>query len=180
MEESSEENIISLVNSIFQVSNFTKTEFSLEFRIDNIEFKSKFEELARILEDMNHVCKLENVENNKYIIIQKLPTRKQRKWLKSTWVPRALFGVVIVFVMIDGYYRTEEFNTIAFIGEPLEMATIYTLSLLGILGVHELGHLVASRYHKLKYNMAILYSRNSNIWTSSNFWGTYPIKRVNY
>ena len=92
MEESSEEDIISLVNSIFQVSNFIKTEFSLEFRIDDIEFKSKFEELARTLEDMNHVCKLENVENNKYIIIQKLPTRKQRKWLKSTWIPRVLFA----------------------------------------------------------------------------------------
>jgi len=149
VEESSQEDVISLVNSIFQVSNFTKTEFSLEFRIEDLEFKSKFEELARTLEIMNYVCKLENVENNKYIIIQKLPVRKQRKWLKSTWIPRVLFGVVITFVMIDGYYRTEEFNTIAYIGDPLEMAVIYTLSLLGILGVHELGHLIASRYHKL-------------------------------
>ena len=40
MEENSQEEIISIVNSIFEVNNFTKTEFSLEFKIDDIEFKS--------------------------------------------------------------------------------------------------------------------------------------------
>ena len=47
MEEPSQEDIISLVNSIFQVSDFTKTEFSLEFKIEDVDFKSKFEGLAR-------------------------------------------------------------------------------------------------------------------------------------
>ena len=42
MEEYSHEEIISFVNSIFEVSDFTKTEFSLEFRIEDLEFKSKF------------------------------------------------------------------------------------------------------------------------------------------
>ena len=54
--------------------------------------------------------------------------------------------------MIDGHHRTVEINNSigVNVGEPLEMAIIYTLSLLGILGVHELGHIVAARYHKLK------------------------------
>ena len=39
MEEYSQEEIISLVNSIFEVSDFTKAEFSLEFRIEDLEFK---------------------------------------------------------------------------------------------------------------------------------------------
>ncbi len=34
MEENSQENIISIVNSIFNVNEFTKTEFTLEFKID--------------------------------------------------------------------------------------------------------------------------------------------------
>ena len=34
MEEDSQEGIISLVNSIFDVGEFTKTEFTLEFKID--------------------------------------------------------------------------------------------------------------------------------------------------
>ena len=42
MEDPSQEDIISLVNSIFQVSDFTQTEYSLEFRITNLDFKSNY------------------------------------------------------------------------------------------------------------------------------------------
>jgi len=103
MEEKSQEEIILLVNSIFEVSNFTKTEFSLEFKIDDFEFKSKFEDLARKLENMRFVCKLEKMDDGKYIIIQKFSQKKQRKWMNTSWTPRILFAIVISFVMIDGY-----------------------------------------------------------------------------
>ena len=150
MEEHTQEGIISLVNSIFEVSDFTKAEFSLEFRIEDLEFKSKFVDLARKLENMSYVCKLEEINGAKVIIIQKFAVKKQRKWLSNTWTPRILFVIVISFVMVDGYYRTYGTNSIVEIGDPLQMAGIYTLSLLGILGVHELGHIVAARAHKLK------------------------------
>ena len=150
MEDPSQEDIISLVNSIFQVNDFTKTEFSLEFQIVDIDFKSKFEGLARKLENMNYVCKLEKMEDGGlYVIIQKF-TVKPKKWLSSSWTPRILFVIVISFVMIDGYYRTLGVNSIIEIGDPLEMAVVYTLSLLGILGVHELGHIAAAKAHGLK------------------------------
>ncbi len=150
MEEHTQEGIISLVNSIFEVSDFTKAEFSLEFTIEDLEFKSKFVDLARKLENMSYVCKLEEINGAKVIIIQKFAVKKQRKWLSNTWTPRILFVIVISFVMIDGYYRTYGTNSIVEIGDPLAMAGIYTLSLLGILGVHELGHIVAAKAHKLK------------------------------
>ena len=151
MEEPSQEDIISLVNSIFQVSDFTKTEFSLEFKIEDIDFKSKFEGLARKLEDMRYVCKLEKMEEGGlYVIIQKFSPKKQRKWMSTSWTPRILFAIVITFVMVDGYYRTSGTNSIVEIGDPLEMAAVYTLSLLGILGIHELGHIVAAKAHGLK------------------------------
>ena len=150
MEENAQEGIISLVNSIFEVSDFTKAEFSLEFKIEDLEFKSKFVDLARKLENMSYVCKLEEINGAKVIIIQKFAVKKQRKWLSNTWTPRILFVIVISFVMVDGYYRTYGTNSIVEIGDPLQMAGIYTLSLLGILGVHELGHIVAAKAHKLK------------------------------
>jgi len=150
MEEHSQEDIISLVNSIFEISDFTKAEFSLEFRIEDLDFKSKFEYLARKLENMSYVCKLEEMRGEKYIIIQKFALKKQRKWLSTAWTPRILFAVVISFVMIDGYYRTAGTNSIVEIGDPLEMAGVYTLSLLGILGIHELGHIIAAKAHRLK------------------------------
>ena len=85
MEDPSQEEIISLVNSIFEVSDFTKAEFSLEFRIEDIEFKLKFEDLARKLENMSYVCKLEEMNGGKYIIIQKLEMKnlemKNFQWI---------------------------------------------------------------------------------------------------
>ncbi|MEK6864984.1 MAG: site-2 protease family protein, partial [Thermoproteota archaeon] len=150
MSDPTQEDVISLVNSLFEVSQFNREMYSLEFRINDHDFKSKFEDLARKLENMNYVCKLEQMEDGKYIIIQKFTPKKQKKWLSGSWTPRILFAIVVTFVMIDGYYRTTGTNSIIDIGEPLEMAGIYTLSLLGILGIHELGHLVAAKIHKLK------------------------------
>ena len=150
MEGPSQDDIISIVKSIFQVSDFTKTEFSLEFKIDDIDFKSKFEGLARRLEDMRYVCKLENNEGENYVIVQKFALRKQSKIMKSSWTPRILFAIVIAFVMFDGYYRTSVANSVVWIGDPLEMAAFYTLSIMGILGIHELGHIIAAKAHRLK------------------------------
>ena len=149
MDEPNKEEIIVLVNSIFKVNNFTKTEFSLEFEIGDLEFKTKFEELARKLEGLNYLCKLEKTESGISLIIQKF-SRKDRKWLNSSWVPRALFLIVIGFVLFDGYKRTEFANSVIDYGDPLEIAALYTLALLGILGVHELGHIIAAKRHKLK------------------------------
>ena len=150
MEDSSQEDIISIVNSIFYVSDFTKTQFSLEFKIEDFEFKSKFESLARKLENMSYVCRLQERNGARYVTIQKFTPKKQRKWMSTAWTPRILFAVVISFVMIDGYYRTSGTNSVVEIGDPLEMAGIYTLSLLGILGIHELGHIIAAKVHGLK------------------------------
>ncbi len=149
MEDLPQEDVIALVNSIFEVDNFTKTEFSLEFRIEDAEFKSKFEILAKKLENMSYVSKLEKIDGEIFIIIQKFTPRKQRRWLNNTWTPRALFVIVVTFVMIDGYYRTSGTNQIIEIGDPLEMAAVYTFALLGILGVHELGHIIAAKAHGL-------------------------------
>jgi len=146
----SQEEVISLVNSLFEVNDFTKTLYSLEFKIGDQDFKMKFEELARKMENMNYVCKLEKMDDGKYIIVQKFPQKKQRKWLGSSWIPRILFAVVVSFVLIDGFVRTNMANSIINIGNPIEIAGIYTLSLLGILGIHESGHLIAAKAHRLK------------------------------
>lgn len=150
MSEPSTENVISLVYSMFKVIKFNKENYSLEFKIEDRDFNSKFEELARKLEDLSYIGKLEKMDNEIYIIIQKFPPRKKRKLVSSSWIPRILFTVVVAFVMIDGFYRTNWVNAIIEIGKPEEMAIIYTVSLLGILGIHELGHMIAAKIHGLK------------------------------
>ena len=45
------EEIISIVSSIFEVSDFQKTEYTLEFRIEDLDFSSKFEDKNIFSED---------------------------------------------------------------------------------------------------------------------------------
>ncbi len=150
MNEPTVEEVVSIVSSVFEVTEMQQSLDSLQFKVEDEHFKSKFVDLAQRLEARDLVCKLETVSNEMYIIVRRFPPRKQRKWLSKSWTPRVLFAIVVSFVMIDGYYRTSALNDLIYIGEPLEVAGIYTLSLLGILGIHESGHLIAARYHKLK------------------------------
>ena len=76
MDDPSQEKITSIVRHVFDVSEFTKTEFALEFRIADWDFKSKFEDLARRLEGMSYVCRLERVDGGIYVIVQKVHTWK--------------------------------------------------------------------------------------------------------
>ena len=98
MSDPYQEDVISIVNSMFEVTQFNKGIYSLEFRIEDSDFKEKFENLARELESKNFVCKLELMNNEKYIIIQKFAPKKQRKWLNASWTPRILFGIVMVLL----------------------------------------------------------------------------------
>lgn len=150
MSEPTQEEVISIVSSQFQVTNVDLTLDTLKFRIEDREFKSKFVDLAQKLEERDLICRMQKASDGMYILVNRFPPRKQRKWLSSSWTPRILFAVVIGLVMIDGYYKTDNLNSIINIGDPFDIAVIYTISLLGILGIHESGHLIAAKIHKLK------------------------------
>ena len=150
MSEPTIEEVVSLVSSTFEVKAIGRSLDVIQFKVDEDNVKSKFVDLAQKLEARDLVCKLESNPDGLYVLVRRFPPRKQRKWLSKSWTPRLLFAIVVAFVMVDGYYRTLGTNEIISIGDPLEMAGIYTLSLLGILGIHESGHLVASKWHKLK------------------------------
>lgn len=150
MSEPTQEEVISTVSSIFEVRDIISTLETLKFKINDDDFKSKFVYLAQRLEQRDLICRVKKEPDGIYIYVNRFPPQKQRKWLTKSWTPRILFGIVVVLVMVDGYYRTIGANSVAFIGEPWDIAMLYTLSLLGILGIHEAGHLAAARFHKIK------------------------------
>ena len=92
------------------------------------------------------MVRLESNFGKTYLLISKFAPPKPRR----SWIPRALFVATIVTVMIDGYYRAISTNSIVKGDDPLYIAALYTISLIGILGIHELGHMIASKKHKLK------------------------------
>jgi membrane-associated protease RseP (regulator of RpoE activity) len=98
------------------------------------------------MESKNMIVRLESNIGKTFLLISRFVPPKSRR----SWIPRALFSATMVTVMIDGYYRAISTNSIVKGDDPLYIAALYTISLLGILGIHELGHMIASRIHKLK------------------------------
>lgn len=138
--------MISIVSSVFEIKSVSQNLDALQFEIEQEGFKPKFVKLAQSLESKNLVGRLEKFENRVFLLVGVFHPPK----LRSVWIPRVLFAATIAMVMVDGYYRTIEANSIVSIGDPLEIALLYTVSLIGILGIHELGHIIASKWHKLK------------------------------
>jgi hypothetical protein len=87
------------------------------------------------MESKNMIVRLESNFGKTFLLISRFMLPKSRR----SWIPRALFIATIVTVMIDGYYRAISTNSIVKGDDPLYIAVLYTISLLGILGIHELG-----------------------------------------
>ncbi|MBM2851829.1 MAG: Site-2 protease family protein [Candidatus Nitrosotenuis sp.] len=145
MSESTGE-ITEIVSSIFEIRNVNQNLDALQFEISKDDFKPKFVSLVQILEPKNLVARLEEFDGKLFVLVGSFTQPKT----KRTWIPQVLFVVTIIVVLIDGYFRTIYANTIIPIGDPLQIAVLYTASLIGILGIHELGHLIALRKHQVR------------------------------
>ena len=149
MTDLTQDEVISKVSSIFDVKDIVISTNDMRLKREDKDFKNKFVNLARQLEVRNLVPHLEKSFDGVYIVVTKLPEAK-RKWLSNSWLPRLLFAVTVTMVLIDGYFRTDFVNSLAFIGDPFGMSILYAFALIGILGVHESGHLIAAKKHKIR------------------------------
>ncbi|MGI0046871.1 MAG: site-2 protease family protein [Nitrosotalea sp.] len=139
--------VISIVSTFFTIKRITQTSRSLEIEISEVvDVTEKFLGFAQKIEQRNLIARLEKSFGGMFIIISRFQPPTARK----AWIPRILFAGTITTVMIDGYYRAVATNSIAKVGDPLGIAILYTISLIGILGIHELGHIIASKKHKLR------------------------------
>ncbi len=150
MSEPTQEEVIGTVSSLFDVRETTVTLEKMEFEISDLDFKQKFVLLAQKMEKMGLACFINKSQGRLLIQVNRLPPQRRGfKLIPKSWTPRILFAIVVSFVMVDGYYRTLGVNSVIFIGDPFDFAILYTFSLVGILGVHEAGHIIAARIHKL-------------------------------
>ena len=149
MTEPSQDDITQIVSSIFDIQETVISTETLRFKIDSYDFKDKFVRLAQNLELLGMVTRLEKSYDGLYLDISRI-AKPKKKWLSKSFVPRILFVVTVIMVLVDGYYRTDFVNSLSFIGNPTEMSVLYAFSLIGILGVHESGHLIAAKKHKIK------------------------------
>lgn len=89
------------------------------------------------------------VENSIIITVSKLrAARPRNKYL--AFLPAVLFAATLSVVFVDGLYKANSDFATAFVRDPVLLAVVYTMSLMGILGVHEMGHMIANRWHGIK------------------------------
>lgn len=150
MESLGVEDIVSRVSSVMTVESVQNQQDNIRIAVSDPDFGERFERLVPLFDGTDVLCTVDSDESGIWITARRIEQQTQSRFFNSSWVPRALFAVVILFVMIDGYDKAIKTNTIMSIGDPYVVAAIYTLALVGILGTHELGHLVASWHHKLK------------------------------
>ena len=157
MSDPSVDEVVEIVTAALDVEEVKARPEVIQFRLSRPAdspgpgFRDDFAALARRLERMDVACTTAVSGGSLYVMASVMPRRSHR-WLgmSESLVARLLFAAVVAFVMVDGYYRTVAANAVLHIGDPLESAAVYTVSLLGILGVHEAGHLAASRWHGVR------------------------------
>ena len=153
MIEPTQEFITKVVENHFDVSDREIGLVKMQFYFEDQDFKEKFVRLTQELETNNLLCTLEKEGYRHMVVVSKMPKQKKRRWLSKSWTPRIMFAATVAMVLIDGFYRTAMLNTFPLIkpiGDPLGVAVVYAWALLGILGVHEAGHLFAAKWHKIK------------------------------
>jgi len=138
--------VINIVSGFFAIRGINQTLNCLEIQIDDNYLAAKFKDMAQKMEEMNLIARLEKNSRGTFVLVYRFRPPSP----KRAWIPRVLFGGTIVTVLVDGYYRAVATNSIAKVGDPMYIAILYTVSLMGILGIHELGHIIASKKHGLK------------------------------
>src|SRR5262245_23103357 len=162
---------VPVVTSFFSVKDFQHNvrEDYVEFLIAETEIKSKF---SNLLEELGKIGLIATARRSKYfwklmptlssvirlpipesVVISVFKMQKQRpknKYRQS--IPALLFIATVCIVFVDGIFRSGWFQSLSesSIQDPLLSATIYTASLMGILGIHEMGHMIANRKHGIR------------------------------
>ena len=89
------------------------------------------------------------VENGVVVTVSKLMRARPRNRYLA-YLPAMLFAATLAVVFIDGMYRADSDFARVFIRDPFLLAAVYTMSLMGILGVHEMGHMIANKWHGIR------------------------------
>ncbi|MEM2923145.1 MAG: site-2 protease family protein [Candidatus Nitrosocaldus sp.] len=147
-----------LVSSLFNVRNYyIREDKAYEFNIDGKDtLKHDFVKLVHELDGYGYHAMLSKAGDDASadigaspndLILLVVPKAQPSRRFKP-WMPVVLFVATVAVVLYDGLLRSNGLAGLVY--GPWQMAVLYTLSLMGILGIHELGHMLASKAHRIK------------------------------
>ncbi|MGI0079571.1 MAG: site-2 protease family protein [Nitrososphaerales archaeon] len=139
---------------------------ALEFYLDQNqkETKQSFLSLLDELGKTGDSAILRNTDHGLLLIVfRKLVQKKERRLNR----PLILLIATVITIFADGVFRAYGYSDQ---GSPLSLtqdfntAMIYTVALLGIIGIHEMGHKVASWYHKMDSSWPYFIPGIPSVW----------------
>ena len=160
--------VLPIVSSFFTVKDFQRNarEDHVQFLIAESEVKDKF---PAFLNELGNVGMVAAAKRSKYVsrlmptlstmrlsvddgIVITVAKMQKQKPKNRYWrsIPALLFIAAILLVFVDGILRSGSPFASVQLQNPLLLAAVYTVSLIGILGIHELGHVLANRKYGIK------------------------------
>jgi Zn-dependent protease len=161
--------VVPIVSSLFTLKDtqLNVREDYIEFLVAENDIKDKF---PILIKELNKIGMIPTARRQKYfprlmpalsstirlkiedgivITIFKVPKQKIRA---KRQVPLHLifFVVAVTFVFYDGLMRSGSIFAKTYVSDPILLAGAYTISLMGILGIHELGHMIALKHYNIK------------------------------
>jgi membrane-associated protease RseP (regulator of RpoE activity) len=155
------QHIIDSVRERFTVTKeFVRDGGGLEFTLDpsEAETKRKFLSLLGVLRAGGDSAVLRRTDEGLLLIVFRKPVSRPTKLTR----PLILLAATIITIFADGAIRSYSSSTP--ISSVLLVAGIYAASLIGIIGIHELGHKVASWHHKMDSSWPYFIPGIPGIW----------------
>lgn len=161
--------IVPIVSSFFTIKDtqINVREDSVEFLVTGIDIKNIFPLFLRNLASINMVATAKRskyfsrfmpallseirfpvADNSIIISVYRLNQKSSTK--RHFPMPLAFFIITVICVFFDGLSRSGGTIPGTYVSNPIMMAAVYTMSLMGILGTHELGHMIALKHYEVK------------------------------
>lgn len=160
--------VLQIVSSSFTVKDFQRNarDDYVEFLIAESEVKDKFHLLLKELGKVGMVAAAKrskyvsrlmptlstmrfSVDDGVVLTVGRMPRQKPAGKFRQS-LPALFFITTVVIVFFNGIIRSDSPLAVAQLQNPFLMAAIYTVSLMGILGIHELGHILANKKYGIK------------------------------
>lgn len=161
--------VVLIVSSFFTLKDtqLNVRENYIEFLIADADIKGKFPTLlkelgkngmvatarrqkyfSKLMPALSSAVRLQ-IEDGIVITVFEVPKQKIITKRKLP-LPLIFFAITVAFVFYDGFLRSGTTFAKTYASDPVLLAVAYTMSLMGILGIHELGHMISLKHYNIK------------------------------